>query len=65
MRDCNLGHIHTPALIILSRHKSTLPHTIKNNNESPYRMAKTHRMPYHFRSVSTKEPYNWWRFGGK
>jgi len=25
---------------------------------SPYRVAKTHRMPYLYRSFSAKEPYN-------
>ena len=27
--------------------------------------AKTHRMPYVYRSFSAKEPYNWWLFGEK
>ena len=34
-------------------------------NESCYRAAKTHEMPYLYRSFSTKEPYNQWLFYGK
>jgi len=29
-----------------------------------YRVAKTHRMPYLYRSFSAKEPYNYWLFCG-
>ena len=31
---------------------------------TPYRAAKTHRMPYLYRSFSAKEPYNLWLFCG-
>ena len=27
-----------------------------------YRVAKTHRMPYLYRSISAEEPYNYWCF---
>ena len=30
-----------------------------------YRVAKTHRMPYLYKSFSAKEPYNQWLFCGK
>jgi len=34
-------------------------------NESCYRVAKTHEMPYLYRSIFAKEPYNQWFFCGK
>jgi len=37
-------------------------HTSFNLISSHYRVAKTHRMPYLYRSFSAKEPYNLWLF---
>ena len=34
----------------------------ERERERCYRVAKTHRMPYLYRSSSAKEPYNQWLF---
>jgi len=40
-------------------------HPVLVSVEGGYRVAKTHKMPYLYRSVSAEEPYTEWLFGGK
>jgi len=44
---------------------STLLQKILQSPSLEYRVAKTHRVPYRYRSFSAKEPYIWWLFCGK
>ena len=40
-------------------------HPVRDNSMAPYRVAKTHRMTYLYKSFSAKEPYNLRLFCGK
>jgi len=39
--------------------------TWKNTRRCTYKVVKTHMVPYFYRSISAKEPYNEWLFCGK
>ena len=72
---CTQGRVHgttsprTPSTRTNSLSTNSTLQTKEIHNErvteSPYRVAKTHRMPYLYRSFSAKEPCDEWRFCGK
>jgi len=55
-------HIHIHIQSHIHTHTHTHAHAHTHLTGAYYRVPKIHRLPYLYRSVSTKQPYNKWLF---